>query len=398
MKRLAAILGLVAIAALPIIATPDPAGEKDDEQYLKASKALDEQRWVAAIAGFRQIVNAKGPRVDRAMYWLAYAEFKSGRPADAMATLQDLRGRFPKSDWVDDAEAMEVEIRSSSGQVAPEGIDDEELKMIAITSLMGSDPGRAMVLLEKILNAKKSSDPVKERALFVLGQLNSPAAQKALEEHARNGANPELQRHAIKSIAIGGRRGSGLLAEIYRQSNNRETKSEVLDAFIISGDRARVLEIAESETDVVLRAEAMEKLGVLGARGELQRLYTKETARSVKEQILQGMFIAGDVDGLSRIARSESDLELRKDAIRNVGMIGGARTHEILMEIWSAPNASREEKEGVIEALFIRGDARTLIAFARKETDRQVKREIVERIALMHTKEAREYMQELLDK
>jgi HEAT repeat protein len=218
-----------------------------------------------------------------------------------------------------------------------------------------------------------------------------------LEDFARNGANPELQRHAIKSIAITGRRGSGLLGEIYRQSNDRETKRAVLDAFIVSGDRARMLEVAESESDVSLRAEAAQKLGVLGARADLQRLYAKETSRHVKDSIIQGMFISGDVEGLSRLARTEPDLELRKDAIRSLGMTGGKNAHDVLMEIWSTPNASHAEKEGVIEALFVRGDAKTLVAFARKETNRQIKRELVQRIALMHTKEAREYMQELLD-
>lgn len=400
MKRLAAVLALVVIAALPIVATTEAEVEKDDELYLKASKALDEQRWTAAIAGFRQIVNAKGPRTDRAMYWLAHAQFKSGRPTDALATLQDLRGRYPKSEWVDDAEAMEVEIRNSSGTpMAPERLDDEELKLIAIKSLIGSDPDRAITILEKILAASKSSDEMQERALFVLGQLHSPRAQKMLEDYARNGSNPQLQRHAIKSIAISGRRSAhGLLVEVYRQSKNRQTKSAVLEAFIISNDRARMLEIAEFETDTTLRAEAAQKLGVLGAREDLQRLYAKETSREVKDAIIQGMFIASDLEGLSRLARSEPDAQLRKNAIRSLGMIGGKRSFDVLMEVWNSPNASRDEKEGVIEALFIRSDAKTLIAFARKETDRQLKRELVQRIALMHTKEAREYMQELLDK
>jgi outer membrane protein assembly factor BamD (BamD/ComL family) len=399
MKTLAAVLALVVIATLPIVAMTEADNEKDDELYLKASKALDEQRWIAAIAGFRQIVNAKGPRTDRAMYWLAHAQFKGGRASDALATLQDLRGRYPKSDWIDDAEAMEIEIRNSTGQpVAPEGLDDEELKMIAITSLMGTDPDRAIALLEKILAAKKSSDAMQERALFVLGQLHSPRAQQMLESYARNGADPERQREAIKAMAISGHKRDGLMTEIYRSTTNRETKEAILEGLMISNNRTQLLQIAESEPDASLRGQAAQKLGVMRAAADLQRLYAKETSRDVKDSILQGMFIAGDIEGLSRLARSEPDAQLRKNAIRSLGMIGGKRSWDVLMEIWNAPNATLSEKEGVLEALFIRGDASTLIAFARKETNRQLKRELVQRIALMHTKEAREYMQELLDK
>ncbi|MEA2491269.1 MAG: hypothetical protein QOH21_3061 [Acidobacteriota bacterium] len=402
MKRLLALLALVVMAALPIIAARDAGNDKDDQLYLKATKALDDEHWTSAIAAFRQIVNAKGPRTDRALYWLAHAEFKAGKPTDALSTLQDLRSRYPKSDWLDDAAAMEVEIRGTTGRpVAPEGLDDEELKMIAISSLMGTDPDRAVGLLEKMLNAKKSSGAAMERALFVLGQLNSGRAQKMLEGYARDGSNPERQRQAIRSIGIngGGRNagGNALLAEIYRSTANAETKGAIIESYMISNDRARLLEVAEGDTDAAMRSQAAQKLGVMHATAELQRLYAKESSREVKDSIIQGLFLAGDLETLARLGKTDADPQLRRNAIRGLGMIEGKRSHDLLMEIWSAANSTAEMKEGVIEALFIRGDAKTLIAFARKETDRRVKRDLVQRIALMRSPEARAYLQQLLD-
>lgn len=401
MKRLLALLAFLVMAALPIVATYE-AGDKDDEQYVKATQALDDERWTAAIAGFRQIVNAKGPRVDRALYWLAHAQFKAGKPTDALSTLQDLRSRYPKSDWIDDAAAMEVEIRGTTGSpVAPERLDDEELKMIAISSLMGTDPDRAIGLLEKMLNAKKSSGAVMERALFVLGQMDSARAQKMLEGFARDGSNPDRQRQAIRSIGIndGGRKGGGnaLLAEIYRSTTNAETKGAIIESYMISNDRARLLEVAEGDTDAEMRSQAAQKLGVMHATAELQRLYAKERSSEVKDSIIQGLFLAGDLETLARLAKTEPDPQLRKNAIRGLGMIEGKRSYDLLMEIWSAGHSTAEMKEGVVDALFIRGDAKTLIALARKEADRRVRRELVQRIALMQQPEARAYMQELLD-
>jgi len=330
------------------------------------------------------------------MYWLAYAQAHGGRSADALATIQNLRSHYPKSDWLDDAEAMEVEIRNDSGQqVAPEGIDDADLKIIAITSLIGSDPDRAMTMLEKILAKKNSSSEMKERALFVVGQLQSSRAQSMLEKYARDGSDPELQRYAIHSVAISGR--GSMLASIYKQTSNRETKRSIIESFIITNDRASLLDIAENDPDAELRAEAVQKLGVVHATADLQRLYASEKSPDVKESILQGMFIGGDLDSLARLARSEPNENLRKTAIRNIGLIGGQRSYDLLIQIWNT-DPSPTAKEAVIEGMFIRGDAKTLIAFARKETDRSLKRDIVQRIALMQSKEARDYMQELLDK
>lgn len=396
MRKIFAVIALVFLSALPLCAT-ETDNQKEEELYQKATSALDAERWTAAIAAFRQIAKANGPRADRAVYWMAHAQFKAGRAADALATLQDLRARFPKSQWLDDAEAMEVEIRQSSGQpMAPEAIDDEELKLIAISSLMGSEPERAVALIEKIL-AKKGSAAMKERALFVLGQLNSPRAQQVLEAYARNAEDGETQRYAIRAMGISGRKHNATLADIYRQATSKDTKRTVLEALMVSGDRARLLEVAESDRDPSMRGEAAQKLGILKATTELQRLYAKETSREVKDNIIQGFFIGGDVETLSRLARTEPDDGLRKSAIRGLGMIGGKRSHDVLMEIWSG-ETSKEAKEGVIEALFIRGDSKTLVAFARKETDRHLRRELVQKISLMQSKEAREYMLELLDK
>ena len=49
-------------------------------------------------------------------------------------------------------------------------------------------------------------------------------------------------------------------------------------------------------------------------------------------------------------------------------------------------------------ALFIRGDAKPLIELARKESDPALKRRIVERLSIMRSKEATDFLIELLNK
>jgi len=53
-------------------------------------------------------------------------------------------------------------------------------------------------------------------------------------------------------------------------------------------------------------------------------------------------------------------------------------------------------KHAAIDGLFFSGNGTALVALARKETDRDLKRRIVEKLTLMGTPEARDYMLELL--
>jgi hypothetical protein len=48
--------------------------------------------------------------------------------------------------------------------------------------------------------------------------------------------------------------------------------------------------------------------------------------------------------------------------------------------------------------LFVAGDAHDLVSLARSEKDPAARRNIVGKLALMHNKEATDYMMELLNK
>jgi len=55
-------------------------------------------------------------------------------------------------------------------------------------------------------------------------------------------------------------------------------------------------------------------------------------------------------------------------------------------------------KEEILNAYFIGGDAKDLIAAARMEKDPELKKKAVEKLSLMGSKEANEYLLELLQK
>src|SRR6516165_4833842 len=190
---------------------------RDDADYQNGRRALDAGQWDRAIAAFDASISHTGANADGAMYWKAYAQNRAGRRTEALATIAALRKAHPSSRWLNDAQELEVEIRAKSGTpVSPATEGDEDLKIIAINSLMQSDPEQAFPILEKLLNSNNSVK-VKEKALFVLTQSSSPKAQKLLGDIARNSSNPELQMKALRYIGMMGNEGSRKeLASIYQ--------------------------------------------------------------------------------------------------------------------------------------------------------------------------------------
>ena len=94
-----------------------------------------------------------------------------------------------------------------------------------------------------------------------------------------------------------------------------------------------------------------------------------ETSTEVKKDILQAFFLSGDAKFLSEAAQGEKDPEVRRAAIRNLGLIGSSEDpRQALLAIY-AKETDRENKEAVLNALFIQGNAHALVTIARGEKD-----------------------------
>ncbi|MEO6260787.1 MAG: HEAT repeat domain-containing protein [Thermoanaerobaculia bacterium] len=395
---------LGASTRLPVPVTPDAdagsgsaAQKKEESLDRRATAAIDAEQWAEAVRLFRQLAATPGPRQDRALYWLAYAQKEGGKAADSLSTVQQLHQKYPSSHWNDEARALELEVRQSAGQsVSPESLgDDSDLKLLAITSLLSADQERAVTLLDKILRAG-GSEEIKERALFVLSQSSSPRGQQLIENIARGGAGKELQEQALHLLGTtGSARSRSLLADVYAKSTDSETRQAALQGMMISGDRQAILGVALGDKDPETRSQAVRLLGAMKASAELDRLYASENAVEVKQAVIEGMFIAGQADRLMQIARTDSNPQLRAAAIRSIGTLGTSRSGEILLQLWKSESAM-ETKEAIITGLFIQGNARALIEIARKEQNKALRRSIVEKLSLMRSPEARAFMQQLL--
>lgn len=372
--------------------------DPDERLYEEGQAALEDARWQEAVERFSSVAAAKSDRSAAALYWKAYALDRLGQKAEALATAGELIKTYPDNRWSSDAKALELEVRQSVGQpVRPEAEADEELKLLALQGLQHSDPEQAVPMLEKILQGS-SSPRLKERALFVLAQSSSARARQVLTTAARGASNPDLQRKAIQYLGVhGGRENREALAQIYDSSTDVDVKRRILRAFAVSGERDRVLAAATKESSTDLRAEAVQQLGVMGAHEELWQLYQKEAALDVKKRILQTMFVGANAAKLIELANGEPNIELRRAAIRNLGLMGPQKTSDALLTIY-AREKEPETRRVVLQAFFHQNNAEQLVALARKESDPQMRKEIISRLSLMRSKVALEYLMEILNK
>lgn len=309
------------------------------DDYRAGQSAIDRRDYDQAIKRFDRVINDKSTRADGAMYWKAYSFYKLGRKPDAQTVLADLEKQFPQSRWLNDARALAAEVRASNGQPnSPESESDEELKLLAMNSLMQQDADRAIPLLEKVLADPKNSPNLKSRAIFVLAQSKSPKARQIVMQYAKGGSNPDAQLRAIEYLGT------------YRSDESSQTLSEV---------------------------------------------YASTTDPAVKRTVIRGLMVARAKDRLVQIAKSDPDVNMRREAIQ---YLGGMPASEVDLADLYKTESSMELKRSIIQSLFGRQGAKQLVDLARTETNVDLKREIVRMLASMKSKEGADYLEDLIKK
>ena len=121
------------------------AGAAAQTPYDEGQKALRQQDWLAAAEHFEEAFDSD--LADAAMYWRAHALYKAGRRGDAQRQARMLERRYPDSDWVREAQALQIE-HGGSGE---ESIEEDELKLFALHQLMEKDRERALPHAEAAL-------------------------------------------------------------------------------------------------------------------------------------------------------------------------------------------------------------------------------------------------------
>jgi TolA-binding protein len=370
----------------------------EDRLYENGKNSLDNHRFDDALAAFSEIVSRGGAKVEGALYYKAYTLNKLGRRDEAISTIAELRKTYPKSRWLDDAGALEVEVKQAAGKpVSPEELNDDDLKIYAASAIMQTDPDRAFPSLEGLLKGSHSP-ALKIKIVYLLAQNQSPKAQALLEQIARGSTgNPDLQLKAVSYfVDIRNKPNRAqLLAEVYAGSNDIALKRAIIETFSRNRDIEHLGQIAKTEKNGELRDSAIGMLGEVDGQPELWQLYTAETTPEGKKSLLKYMYRNGNSDKLIEVARTDKDPSVRSTAINVLASHKGPNITAAMVAIYGSEQEA-SVKRTIIGTLADQRDAKALIDIGRKEKDIELKRQIVRRLADMHTPEATDFLLEVL--
>lgn len=368
-----------------------------DALYDRGQRALDNYTYDQALDAFTEVVNRGGVHADAALYWKAYTLNKLGRRDEATAALNELRTKYASSKWQDDAKALEIEVKQSSGQkVAPESQSDDDLKLLALNGLSQSDPDRALPILEKLLKSAQSPK-VKRNAIYVLASNPSPKAQQMLEQIARGNANPDVQLQAILYIGRTGKQANRgqLLSEIYTSSQDQAVKRAVLSALVSAKEKDRLTQLAKNEKNPELKLDIIRDIGSSADQAEIWQMYQSESDPAVKAELVRLM--SGNTQRLIDIAKTEKDAKLRRSAEQNLGNVKGANVSDALVSIYGT-ESDQSNKRVIVHALANQRTPQPLIQLWRKETDPELKRSILQSVVDMRSPETTQFLEEILNK
>jgi len=150
--------------------------------------------------------------------------------------------------------------------VSPAATPDEEMKLLALNSLLDTDAEQALPALDKMIRGSQSPR-LRQRALFVVSQSKSPQARAILTSVARSSADPDLQVQALKYLQMfGGAEDKKLLSDLYSTSKDRDVKVRVIDALFEQGDARALVDMARKESDPDMRKRIVQRLSRMQAK------------------------------------------------------------------------------------------------------------------------------------
>jgi HEAT repeat protein len=255
--------------------------------------------------------------------------------------------------------------------------DADSLKMSALEALISAPPERALPIVTKVLSGD-SSPALKERALFILSQIDLPEAQNQLVETARTG-DTRLRLEAIRMIGIGGNpQALAALGDLYA-NGDRNTREAVLEAYLIAGDEQAVYQIALNSQDPQDFENAVQMLGAMGATRELRELRDRPGSG---EALINAYAVAGDVESLTAMATDSSDPERQAQAIHGLGIAGGSEVSNVLRSIYNGTDVD-DVKEAALQGLLIAGDDQAVLELFRASDDAREKKKLLETLVMM---------------
>jgi hypothetical protein len=405
----------VAVAGLSLAGTARVAAAEPQSPRLdRAKDYIADERWRPAITELRAAAaDPKESSRDEALFWLAHAHNQAADAASAVETIHRLEQDFPKSRWVKPARSLKIEIaqrlrrtdvllwtavpqpapappvpptpvtqqspgaspipapapapqktprppaparwpfrvitttpaptpRPPTPPVPPphrvwisyDADPDLELRIQAMGSLILADSEEAVKVIPMLRDiALEASNPGSaRRALFALTQSNRPEARSTVLEVAKRGAEP-VQLEAVRALGrLRGNDVSTALMQVYAVGGE-PVKYQVVQSLGQRAETTSLVRIVESEANQPVRHAAIQTLGRTPGGSAYLRLMYDKASPALKRPVILGLFNARDVDGLIRIHTRERQLTLRRDVLERLRLLGTPQAKQYLEQL-----------------------------------------------------------------
>lgn len=274
---------------------------------------------------------------------------------------------------------------------AQSATDNEKLQMAAMEALISAPEERALPLASKVLNGNYS-DELKERALFVLSQIDRQEAQDAILATARSGSG-DLRLEAVRMIGIGGDPDTLAQLRTLYADGDEDLRDAVLQAYLIAGDDESVYQLAVEAQDEEEFENAVHTLGAMGAREQLARLRDKA---GMSEPWIHALAVSGDADTLREVALDGSDPERQLQAIEALGIVGGKEVEQTLLEIYRGAGTN-DVREAALHGMLVADYDEGVLELYRASQDPAEKKKLLEFLVVMESDEIWDIIDSALD-
>lgn len=196
-----------------------------------------------------------------------------------------------------------------TGDASPR-LKSEAIRMIAA----GGRPES----LDRLLPLYRSSTDAAVRRGVLDAFLIGDRADLMLQV-AQGDGDPRSRRDAIQKLGAMGRDDE--LARLYPSLTEPKERRYVMQALGVAGAHARLIELARGESDVRTRAEAVRAIGISGGKdapAALLEFYAADQPEDVRKAVIDALMIAGDTAKLVQLYRAETDPDLRRTLLQRI--------------------------------------------------------------------------------
>jgi len=383
---------IAALTAATLAAAPGESKRLD-----RAKDLIADEQWASAIAELKAAAaDPKEPKKDEVLFWLAHSQNQAHDSASAIETIGRLEREHPRSPWIKPAGYLRLELAQRLRRndvlwytAAPRPpVPPVPPTAVAPPPPPRRPPPRVPRTPPQVPVAASTAVPPAPPTLPVPQDWLPPGYLP----------DTDLRIEALgRLIQTDAPRVIPMLKEIALESNNTGEARRALFVLAQSGRpeaRLTVIDVAKTGPEPV-RVAAVRELGRLegsGIAGELMQVYVTSNVR-VKNQVVNALGERAATTTLMRIAQTERDFRLRDLAIFNLGEAGGRQQ---LRSLYAA--ARLDSKRAIINGLFNAKADADLIEIAQHERNVTLRIEIRNRLRLLGTAAAREYLEKTAEK